>query len=437
MRILLINPPNCGRSIPEERYGVSSMKQIFRGEPLALETLAGALSPPFSNHAHDVRIVDLKAAPEELSQTLVEFQPEIVGLTGVTCEANTVRSLARQIKESMDVPIVIGGVHASMDPKFFNVPEVDWIVQGLGKKSFSELVDALQGGESRPDIPGVGKTASGQELNITPRQYSAADLIENAPPRYDLVQRYREHYTLSSLNITVGFAATSFGCPYDCSFCCIASLTGGRYLAQGADSALRDIELLGDIPVIRLIDANFFGDPNRALCIARAIGERGINKQFVLDVRADTVVRRPDLLKAWKEVGLRAVIIGFEEISDAALARMNKQGAAESNREAIRILHEMGVTIVGDFIVDPAYEERDFDALGRYILENQVDLPMLTVLTPLPGTRLYAQMLHQITETNLDYYTLTNAVIPTKLPEHIFYERYAALLAQGHASAKV
>ena len=37
MNILLINPPNCGRSIPEERYGITSLKQIFRGEPLALE----------------------------------------------------------------------------------------------------------------------------------------------------------------------------------------------------------------------------------------------------------------------------------------------------------------------------------------------------------------------------------------------------------------
>jgi len=43
MRILLVNPPNCGKSIPEERYGIDSLKQIFRGEPLALETLAGNL----------------------------------------------------------------------------------------------------------------------------------------------------------------------------------------------------------------------------------------------------------------------------------------------------------------------------------------------------------------------------------------------------------
>ena len=31
MNILLINPPNCGRSIPEEQYGIDSIRQIFRG----------------------------------------------------------------------------------------------------------------------------------------------------------------------------------------------------------------------------------------------------------------------------------------------------------------------------------------------------------------------------------------------------------------------
>jgi len=58
MHILLVNPPNCGRSIPEERYGITSIKQIFRGEPLGLETLPGNLE------GHEVRIVDLKAEPE-------------------------------------------------------------------------------------------------------------------------------------------------------------------------------------------------------------------------------------------------------------------------------------------------------------------------------------------------------------------------------------
>ena len=39
MKILLVNPPNCGRSIPEEEYGIDSLKMFLRGEPLSLEVL--------------------------------------------------------------------------------------------------------------------------------------------------------------------------------------------------------------------------------------------------------------------------------------------------------------------------------------------------------------------------------------------------------------
>ncbi len=72
MRILLINPPNSGRSIPEERYGIDSLKQMFRGEPLALETLAGNLT------GHQVRILDLKVDPEGLDGNLADFAPDLV-----------------------------------------------------------------------------------------------------------------------------------------------------------------------------------------------------------------------------------------------------------------------------------------------------------------------------------------------------------------------
>jgi hopanoid C-3 methylase len=137
MKILLINPPNSGRSIPEEEYGIKNLKMIFRGEPLALEVLAGNLG------GHEVIIADLKADPDCLEQTLSQFNPDVVGITGMTCEANAVLTIAGDIKKSRAV-VVVGGHHASCDPDFFNKKEIDYIVVGLGKLSFRKLVDALE-----------------------------------------------------------------------------------------------------------------------------------------------------------------------------------------------------------------------------------------------------------------------------------------------------
>lgn len=431
MKILLVNPPNSGKSIPEEKYGIDSIKQIFRGEPLALEVLAGNLRD------FEVRIVDLKAAPDSLPLVLAEFRPDIAGITGVTCEANAVLKIAEEIKESCGARIVVGGIHASNDPEFFNQPPIDYVVIGLGKASFRELVLALGEGQKDISIPGIAPTSPDNPLQYTPRQFSSSDLADDIPPAYDLVAQYRSSYYLASLQLDMGFVVTAFGCPFNCSFCCIRGLTAGRYLTHNTDSVIRDIKMLGDIPVVRLLDANTFGDPEHARRLCTAIQDAGIKKHFLADVRSDTVVQYPDLMRQWKDAGLRAVIIGFEEISDEGLQKMNKANLAAINTEAISILHDIGITIIGDFIVAPDYDAADFDRLGHYISEKSVDLPMITVMTPLPGTKLHSEMHNEIIIDDLAYYTLTNAVTPTRLPEKVFYQKYATLLRAGHAGAKL
>lgn len=432
MNILLINPPNCGRSIPEERYGIVSLKQIFRGEPLGLEELAGNLLE------HDVHIVDLKADPTGLDQALSNFIPDIVGITGVTCEANTMLLLASQVKKHCDPIVVVGGIHASNDPAFFNRQAIDYIIVGLGKKVFADLVSLLEIKEKNDiTLPGLIRTKPGQEILRPPFGNSGKDLVEERPPAYDLVRQYRSHYVLEKLNINMGFVASAYGCPHRCSFCCIKGQTSGKYLTKSIETVVRDIRLLGDIPIIRLVDANTFGDIERAKALGQALMAANLRKQYLADVRSDTVVRHPEMLRQWQEAGLRAVIIGFEEISDASLSAMNKANKASINVEAIGLLNDMGITIVGDFIISPDYDERDFARLGEYLGKNKIDLPMITVMTPLPGTALYAQQRERIVNHDLDYYTLTNAVTKTRLEEKQFYALYAELLSKSHKNVRI
>lgn len=430
MRILLINPPNCGRSIPEERYGITSLKQIFRGEPLALEELAGSLA------GHEVEILDLKVEPEALEDTLARFRPRVAGITGVTCEANTMLRIAARVKAVCGATVVVGGVHASNDPAFFNHQAVDFIVTGLGRRRLAALIRALEQGVA-PAVAGVLTTAPGHALAHAPVRDRLDELDHAHPPAYHLTSRYRSHYILEKLGLNMGFVASAYGCPHRCSFCAIRGQTGGAYLARPIETVLRDIALLGDIPVIRLVDANTFGDVARARELGLALAQSGLKKNYLADIRSDTVVAQPDMLRQWKAAGLRAVIIGFEEIDDASLAAMNKANRASVNTEAIAVLHELGITIVGDFIISPDYGEEDFARLAAYLATQRIDLPMITVMTPLPGTPLYQQQRGRIVNHDLDYYTLTNAVLPTRLPEERFYTLYAQLLAEGHHHAKL
>ena len=427
MKILLINPPNCGKSIPEERYGIESIKMIFCGEPLALETVAGNLQ------GHDVAIADLKMDPQALTEAHLPFIPDLVGITGVTCEANTVLAIATELKARFKATIVVGGHHASCDPDFFKQPPVDYIVVGIGKLSFRELVDALERG--RPaDIPGVHDNTGNAAGFFSPRRYTFDDLVDHRPPRYDLVARHRDRYEMKGAGGRIGFVATAAGCTHGCAFCSIPALTDARYLMHSHDAVLRDMRLLEDVPVVRLVDANTFGNAREAEALARKIMDSGIQKRLVADARADTVVRHPDMFRLWHEAGLAIVVIGFEEISDERLRDLHKRSTHQTHLDAIQILKSIGVRIVGDFIISPDYGHEDFRDLIDFVAQSGIDLPIPSVLTPLPGTPLYSRLKQRITVHDLDYYTFTNAVMRTRMAEHDFYRCYADMLERflGH-----
>lgn len=427
MKILLANPPNCGRSIPEEEYGITSLKQIFKGEPFNLEVLAGPLA------GHDVLIFDGKCENEDAFwKTVDEFAPDLVGFTSLTCEANTVIRYAAKVRERSKAVIVVGGNHATYNPNDFNRAEFDYILMGLGKKSFAELIGRLAAGETAAGIAGIARTSPGRRLKYTPRRFSKADLMEDIPPRYDLVARYRNQYYLEQLGLAMGFVITAYGCTHACSFCTIPGMTGGKYLTQGADAVCRDIQMLGDIPFIRMVDANTFGHAAQASELCEKIIKAGLRKKFFADVRADTIVKHPDLLARWKEAGLYAVVVGFEDVADERLRAYNKKYQGAVIHQAIEILHALGIVIVGDFIASPEYSEKDFEKLERFIGAQKIEIPVLSILTPIPGTPLYDEMKKDIVIRDLDYYTFTNAVTKTKMPEALFYKTYAGLVKRLH-----
>ncbi|MBN1364411.1 MAG: cobalamin-dependent protein [Syntrophaceae bacterium] len=427
LKIMLINPPNCGRSIPEEKYGITSLKQIFKGEPFCLEMLAGPLDD------HDVIIFDLKCESEEaLWKAFNQFQPDVAGFTAVTCEANTVIAMARRIKEKSNTVVVIGGNHATYDSEYFNRAEFDYVVIGLGKKSFSELINNLACGKDGRNIAGIAQTSPGRPLKYLKRIYSETDLMEQISPRYDLVTKYRSRYFLEHLGLTMGFVITAYGCTHKCSFCSVPEITGGRYLNYSADSVIRDIRLLGDIPFIRMVDANTFGNPSLSLDLYEKIMQSGIKKKFFADVRPDTIVQNQGLMKNWKEAGLYAVVVGFEDFQDTRLAGYNKKYQGHLIRESIDILHGLGIVIVGDFIASPEFDESDFEKLESFITANKIQIPVISVLTPIPGTPLYKKIKKNIVISDLDYYTFTNAVTKTKMPAAVFYKTYADLVKRLH-----
>lgn len=446
MRILLINPPIPHINLIQESHGeeeeVLINKREMMGPPLALNDIAGALRD------EAVRIVDQKFENDAIKnydfenriyEEINEFGPEIVGISCFTAHVNSAKKICKIVKDfNPNVLTVIGGLHTVLRPADFCIPEVDLIALGLGKKTMRSIVDAFKSNPSQPEfssIPGLGMPVDGKlkytrQLSELSRQEIKDDHYlcyedEKYFPDRELTSRYP--YIIESQNKQVHYINTALGCTDKCNFCGLWKFANGYYIPRQVSSIINEIKTMEEYPIIRMVDAHTFGNIEQSKLLFKTLIEEGIDHEYIVDIRTDTVVKYPDMLSVAAEAGVKVAIMGFEATTDEELEKMGKRNTIANTINAIDTLHSKKILCVGNYIINPDYDEKDFERVAQFIDDHPVLFAGFTVMTPYPGTPQYEMMKDQIIIDDLDYYNLTNAVVKTRLPENIFYSKMAEL----------
>lgn len=401
-RVLLIQPPNH----PESVIGGTM-------EPLALETLAGALrADPELGPACRIEILDLRVeAPAALERTLARFRPHLAGVTGITIDYPCQVEVAARVKRfDPAIVTVVGGHHATMAPADYCLPVVDYVVRGQGITVLPRLVKYCVGGGAHP----AGKGLLTREEN---RLVGEAELFDFEPaelprPARDLTTAYRRRYRFQGH--TWGLSVTSQGCPFRCSFCACWKVNQGRYTARSPEEVVEDLEAIPE-PRVFLGDDHTFGHAARAEAIADLLLKRGVRKQILAYSRADAIAKHPELYRKWARVGLYGLTVGFEAMSSAELDKLNKSCSVETNELANRILADCGIHNYAHLILKPEYQRADFERVWQYIYRLGIIKPVIPVLTPLPGTDLRAQHAPPLVDEH-PYYDLAHPLLETALP---------------------
>ncbi len=424
MRVLLVQPQ-------EFRSGLYD--SLFLFSPLPLETLAATIA----SH-HDVRILDLRLAGEmpqqtaRLRQELEEFLPDVVGVTALTLTAVQALDVLRQTKDwNVDTLTMMGGRHATAHPTACQWPFVDFIVLGEADYSFPELIHAIEArgavgaGVDLPCVPGVltrtiegwvsGGVQGGQpDLNALP-----------FPARW-LTAPQHDRYRLPSGRGPALFLETSRGCSFRCKFCAVPSFYQGGFRAKTAQRVVD--ELAQDSREWVLVaDDNFLDDVARAEELATTITHSGLQRKFIIQARTDAIARNPKLLDQWTEAGLGAVYLGFEDFDRRRLRALGANKSGNTNGPAVDMVRERGVEAFGGFIVHPNFTHEDFDEMEEYTAQLNATLLVFYVLTPYPGTAIFDEMREDITEWDYRLWDSFHAVLPTRLPLEVFYQRYRRL----------
>lgn len=226
---------------------------------------------------------------------------------------------------------------------------------------------------------------------------------------------------------------TSRGCPYRCSFCAVWQFYRGSYRAKSPERVVEELERIED-PFVLFVDDNFLADPQRAEEIALLIRKRGIRKRYTFQARSDSIVRYPELLRLWREVGLKGVFIGFEGVTDEDLRALRKGSSVTDNDRALFFLKGLDIDVWASFIVEPDFTREDFRRLKEYVRSRGVKTPSFSVLTPLPGTKLYEERKGELTTSDYDLFDIAHAVLPTRLPLGQFYEEFCGLYRAAYSS---
>ena len=438
MKILLVNPPRSPHNGILEHAAPDVTPFIHRkliGPPLGLLTIAGAVPD------HEVRLLELKAeydlrpaAPPPavlVRRAVEETAPDVVGVTVITSELGSSLEILEEVKRiAPNAVTVAGGLHPTLAPGDFTGTAADVVCPGPATKPFAELVRAIEQGSRLAEVRGVWLDTGGG-LAFTGARLEEIDEAgrDLVLPRRDLVAPWMASYKVGSSPDPATYVFTSLGCPHRCTFCSIWPQHGGAYRKRDVASVVTELGSLDDYPVVRFADANTVVDVDWAGRLFDAIAAAGIDKFFIMDMRVDTAARNPRLVEKMARGGLKVVIAGFESFRDTELEKYAKSTEKRQIDEAIRVFHENGIMLRGNYVVPPDYGADDFAALAEYAGTHRVTYAGYTILTPMPGTAYHAEVADRIVDRDPAKYNFFNCVLPTRLPLDEFYSRVADLWA--------
>lgn len=347
----------------------------------------------------EVKIIDAKIENlnnKELKTRIKEYNPDIVGVSVLVCSSiNICNDIAKMVKKvNKNSIVVFGGRQPSMMPeKALKLEEVDIIVRGEGELTFRELV--IKG--SPENIKGISYKSNGKKIHNPDRELMK-NLYNLRYPARNLIKN--NNYTL--LGMKIDTIQTSRGCPHRCRFCTTPISNNGLWRPRPVDSIINELKMISQnrkITDIIILDDNLTANTKRIEDLCSRIIEckkRGeMNDfKFYAQIRVDSILKAPQMIKKMNEAGFWSVLIGIESVNDETLKDMKKRMTFKEVLKAIQILHSYNISVFGSVIIgfDLNATEEDIIKEINYMKKINVDVLVLNLLTPYPGTPIYKEL---------------------------------------------
>jgi anaerobic magnesium-protoporphyrin IX monomethyl ester cyclase len=375
----------------------------IEGEPQGRVHLgSGYLSACLGQAGHETAFLHLvePIGREGFLEWLCAQEVGLVAFSSTSLMFSKVRQMAHWAKEETGLPVIVGGVHPTLDPLgSLRDESIDMICVGEGEAALVELAEALEGrGEVDEVASLMGRWRGRDFANPVRPLLEDLDLLP-FPDRsiFDMERMAPDQ----AERITI---MASRGCPYRCRYCSnhaqkSAYPNARRYVRfRSVDNVLTEVEELAahaeGIDHVRFDDDILTLHPAWFKEFMRQY-QRRVDLPFICNSRVDLLDE--EKIAALKQAGCKTLCMGIE--SGNPWLRRNVLGRRMSDKrilDAFRLCRKYGIGTVSLNMM--GFPQEDFSMVLDTIKLNgraEPGITQITVFYPFPGTELYHTCLEE------------------------------------------
>lgn len=357
------------RTVELAALGVTLPGFVRRGKTIAslpslgLLTVAG-LTPP----EYEVDYVELDGLGE--LSALADY--DLVAISSLTASIHDAYLVADEYRHR-GAKVVMGGLHVSCLPQEA-LNHCDAVVIGGAEGAWPRLLEDAAHDRLRPRYDGARDGVFTAPLYAHPRFYLLRERAYN--------------------RLTV---QTSRGCPRHCEFCAASLLITRRFNQKPVELVMKEIRAArqaGTQPFFEFADDNTFLNHAWSRDFLRALIPEQLRWFTETDASVADDLELCDLLA---DAGCRQLLIGFESPRESDLGGIDptnwKRGIATQATRVVDVLQSRGVSVNGCFILGlDTHTPEIFPVIRDFVRSSGLAEVQITVLTPFPGTPLYARL---------------------------------------------
>ena len=394
MKILFIYPIESPLSVKKPldspkyiQFGISYISSFLK--QFNHETKLLILSRSFGNKNYNI-----------IRKKIENFKPKMIGFYSIASQYSFTSNISKFIKSNYpEIFLIIGGPHATLNPKEVANDDFDAICIGEGERPMLELTNVLEKNEFPSNIKNLWIKKDGIiEKNQMAPFNEKLDLFPF--PDRTMWEEYIDYNPDLKDNVSILLGK---GCPYSCTYCCnhaFRKITNGNYVRfRSPRYIIEEIQLVHEAYPLEnsiYLEVESFNVNNEwAIEVCKEIekynGSLDVPLSFGLNIRITPEANFEPLFEAFRKANISHLKIGLESGSERVRKDILKRNYSNVDViNTIKSAKKYGLCYNFFIMIGlPGEKIEDFKETIKICRICQPKNIWLSIFYPYPGTDLY------------------------------------------------